>query len=101
MDQKRLCGEIYLINALCNPPRYKIGRTNNFERRFAELSECCPFPLKLVAKFPSQNLVADERFLHQRMAQYRVWGEWFQLPLRYVLDLSWFQPINARLKEVL
>jgi DNA-directed RNA polymerase subunit RPC12/RpoP len=55
----------------------KIGSTDNIERRFRDLSNSCPYPLKL------EYIGVDEGFLepiyHSALSDYRIHGEWFKL----------------------
>jgi hypothetical protein len=84
-------GYVYLIKAQgSNPSRFKIGRTNNVERRLKEIATCGPYPLKIVDYFHTNNCVSAEKQLHEKMGQYRVWGEWFLLPYKYEINLDWF-----------
>jgi len=84
-------GYIYLIKALgSNPTRFKIGRTNNIERRLKEIATCNPYPITLIDSFKVEDSVLSEKSLHQKMDKYRVWGEWFLLPHKYQINLDWF-----------
>ena len=72
-------GFIYLIHAV-GTDRYKIGLTTRHpEARLSELnSSQSPFPLELVDWFETDNVTADEGYLHEKFASYRVHGEWFK-----------------------
>ena len=74
-------GYIYLIKAGSTPPRYKIGRTKDIISRYERLKECCPFPLRMLASRKVKDMVKEEKKLHVEFDKYRVWGEWFELPL--------------------
>ena len=91
-------GYIYLIKAASEPPRYKIGRTKNYHKRFRRLKECCPFPLRLIKVRKVKDMVLEEKILHEKMDKYRVWGEWFILPPEQVLSINdWFTPPSSLL----
>jgi len=72
-------GYIYLIRAV-KTDRYKIGlTTRSVEARFTELnSSQSPFPLELIDWFETDNVTADEGYLHEKFASYRVHNEWFE-----------------------
>lgn len=70
-------GYVYLIEAQ-GINRYKIGRSVNPIARHSLLKKQSPFPLNIVDCFWTPDCVADEKYLHERMADYRVHGEWFE-----------------------
>ena len=76
-------GFIYLIHAV-GTDRYKIGLTTRHpEARLSELnSSQSPFPLELVDWFETDNVTADEGYLHDKFDSYRVHGEWFKFDKR-------------------
>ncbi|NEQ65524.1 MAG: GIY-YIG nuclease family protein [Symploca sp. SIO2D2] len=76
-------GYIYLIRAV-GTDRYKIGlTTRSVEARFAELnSSQSPFPLELIDWFETDDVTADEGYLHEKFASYRVHNEWFSFDKR-------------------
>ena len=57
--------------------RVKIGTTDGLDRRRADLQRCCPSPLLLLAEIDGGYAV--EATLHQRFADARLHGEWFQV----------------------
>lgn len=69
-----------------NTNQYKIGKTNNLNRRWGELQTGCPGELKVIKIWShySKNAVARyERILHRFFTKcgYRIRanGEWFEL----------------------
>lgn len=70
---------VYIIKAN-HRNRYKIGSTNAPERRAGQLRTGSPEPLQHQGWWPGGERM--ERFLHQRLAIYRVFPnlEWFDLP---------------------
>lgn len=60
--------------------RYKIGSSNDTDRRLMELDNR-PFPLVLVAKSELSEQGYDfEMFLHSKLEKFRVCGEWYDFP---------------------
>jgi len=93
-------GYVYLIKVASEPPRYKIGRTKNVHNRFKQLQECCPFPLKIIDYFFTDDMSLREKLLHEKMGKYRVYGEWFLLPPYLLLSLGeWFNPNKPSASE--
>lgn len=71
-------GYVYFIRN-GNTNRYKIGFTNNLDRRFKELdSSQAAHPLELIWAIVADDMKASEYTLHQRFAQHRVYKEWFE-----------------------
>ncbi|MEM9926692.1 MAG: GIY-YIG nuclease family protein [Cyanobacteria bacterium P01_D01_bin.50] len=72
-------GHIYIVHAI-GTNRYKIGLTRrDVETRFRELnSSQSAYPLELMGSISTWNVAEVERELHQRFANYRVHGEWFE-----------------------
>lgn len=83
-------GYVYLI--LCvGTTRYKIGRTADIQQRLIRLQEQSPFPLKLAGLFYADDCFAQEKRLHELAKQYRVRGEWFELPKLWLRQQrEWF-----------
>lgn len=71
-------GWVYLIEAI-GSNRYKIGRTNNVEKRIADLSKQSCFPLVVVGVVFVNNPIEFELNLHKQCGESRVHGEWFHL----------------------
>lgn len=69
---------------------YKIGRTRgtqqNIQRRLNMLRTGCPFQLDVAAIFSLENHNM-ERIVHHTMDEWRVHGEWFDIPENKVTDL--------------
>jgi hypothetical protein len=68
---------VYLIHAE-GTNRYKIGHTNGtLKQRLDGLQTGCPYPLRVLAAYDGGP--HEEMRLHERYADYRVIGEWFEL----------------------
>ncbi len=83
-------GYVYLVQAV-GTSRYKIGRASDANKRFVDLKAQSPFPLKLITAFYVDDVVNQEKRLHQVASAFRVHGEWFELPEAWVNRLNeWF-----------
>jgi hypothetical protein len=73
-------GFIYFIRAVgSEPTRYKIGLTNNLERRVKELNRGqSAFPNEMLWNVAVNDTENAESDLHNRFVHHRVHGEWFQ-----------------------
>lgn len=60
--------------------RYKIGVSIDPESRVKQLSTASPLPVELVASRRYDTAYEVEQALHERYNEYRVIGEWFELP---------------------
>ena len=58
--------------------RYKIGFSDNVERRISELDKR-PFPIKLICKSNILNNAYDEeQKLHNKYSKFRIYSEWYE-----------------------
>lgn len=74
-------GYVYLIKAE-GTNRLKIGYSKDPEKRLLAIqSPQSPFKLKLVYKELVADCASFEKFLHDYYKEYRVFGEWFEIPL--------------------
>lgn len=80
-------GSIYLVQALIPDGYYKIGKSKNPVDRIEKLGVILPFPLKPIHQFKTDNMQRGEAVLHNRYADKRVNGEWFQLTEQDVKDI--------------
>jgi hypothetical protein len=58
--------------------RYKIGWSDDVGVRVRQLQTGCPFEIRVLNVIEGDQ--SGETWLHRRFAQYRVCGEWFELP---------------------
>ena len=74
-------GFVYMIGfADRRLPRYfKIGSASIVQTRLSSLQTSSPFELKVVKAYWVDNMVLEERLLHEKHASARVRGEWFGL----------------------
>lgn len=80
-------GYVYLIRAE-GTDRYKIGRSVNPVARHQTLTKQSPYPLRIAECFWTPDCISDERFLHETLASYRVFGEWFEFDSQYYWGTS-------------
>ena len=71
-------GFVYFLRS-GNTDNYKIGLTNNLDRRLKELnSGQAPYPITLQWSIAVKDTHTAERELHDRFSQNRRHGEWFE-----------------------
>jgi hypothetical protein len=69
-------GYVYLIKF---GEVYKIGNSNNVERRFREIKTQMPYEGKIVHNISTGDPEGIERYWHEFFREKRLKGEWFQL----------------------
>lgn len=70
----------------------KIGKSNDVQKRMANLQSASPVKLHLMASIPTTQPLKLEAGLHEHLKQYRLGGEWFAIPaavLRNTLEALW------------
>jgi hypothetical protein len=70
---------IYIFTANEFDGAYKIGLTNDIERRLADMQTGCPFLLIPIKVYKVDNPTAIEIMLHSFFKKKRIRGEWFRL----------------------
>ena len=60
--------------------RTKIGKTIEINKRITTLSVKMPNPLILFHSIPTNDIHSSEKFFHDRYQEFRMQGEWFDLP---------------------
>lgn len=70
-------GHVYFIQAAHGGP-VKIGRARCVNTRIASLQTAHPYPLQLLAVLPNAGRNVEQR-LHERFADRRLNGEWFDI----------------------
>lgn len=58
----------------------KVGVAIDIKTRMAMLQIGCPYSIKLLHCFQSEDAYADESSIHGELARYHFRGEWFMLP---------------------
>ena len=69
-------GYVYLIKS---GQHYKIGKTNDFQRRFNELKILLPLPAEKIHIIRTNNCQSLEKYWHNRFYEKNTNGEWFLL----------------------
>lgn len=69
---------VYVIEAE-GTGRYKIGWSTNVSKRIKAIQTGCPFKVKLLTVLDSDEIVGAEGWLHKKLSQFNVTGEWFEL----------------------
>ena len=65
---------------------HKIGRTSNIKERISHWLRNPSF--SLVGYYPVENSKKVEKELHSRYSQYKVQGEWFDLPTECIEEIK-------------
>lgn len=76
---------------------YKIGITNNLNKRLKTHQTGCPLKLKYIfaveadiEDFLGREITYLEKFLHNNYASHKIHGEWFCLTYSHLADLCFF-----------
>jgi hypothetical protein len=64
----------------------KIGLANDLQRRFWNMQVNCPYELKILKWWITEDAASAEDCMQSNLEKYRVRGEWFALPAK---ELEW------------
>ena len=67
---------------------YKIGSSNNLERRFRELKTQMPYEGKIIHSISTGDPAGIEAYWHNFFKEHRLRGEWFKLSKK---DIEYFK----------
>ncbi len=95
----------YLYIIRCGRSKfYKIGVTNDLEKRLATHQTGCPYELKIICYFEAdlsdflgREITYLESFLHRNYDDFRVRGEWFELSYGHLSDIAMFLELDREL----
>jgi hypothetical protein len=73
----------------------KIGVANDVDARVLTLQTGCPFKIRLIRSFRSQNAHEEEEAIHELLHRYHVRGEWFKVPHSMIYHLLEGKPWNC------
>lgn len=95
-------GYIYVIRLLDNPHlftdhnikgcSYKIGRSKDVDNRNRLLRVLMPHPSELIVAIPTSDMQWGERYLHGKLADLRMHGEWFRLTRQH---FNWLMNLHS------
>lgn len=83
-------GFIYVLK--CGP-HYKIGLSQNIDKRIEQLSVTPPFDVELIHTIETDDMYNLESFLHDRFSEKRKNGEWFELDKA---DIEYIKGLGAQ-----
>ncbi len=91
---------LYIVRC-CSFNYYKIGITNNIEKRIETLQIGCPFELKFIVAveadmedFLGREITYLEKFLHKNYKHLNLKGEWFEFSEKHISDICCFLADN-------
>lgn len=84
--QKPIQGYIYFIQSTKGV--IKIGRTQHLDKRILNIGLQMPIKPTLIHSFQSNDIVEEEKAIHNQLHEYRLNGEWFKLPKRIIERLK-------------
>jgi hypothetical protein len=76
IEKTKYWGYVYLIKS---GDHYKIGKTNNYNKRLGHLKIQLPNPIKHICSHETEDMDRLEKFYHSKFNHHRLNGEWFNL----------------------
>lgn len=78
-------GGVYLLKS---GPYYKIGKATVFDKRIKHIKLLQPEPVEVIHKIYTHKVDELERYWHQRFANRKKNGEWFELYPEDVIEFK-------------
>jgi hypothetical protein len=85
--KRPMSGWVYILQA---GPFYKIGKTKNVDRRVGQLATLPPFDIEIIHTIKTKDMGQLELELHEKFAEKRKRGEWFELEEG---DIAWLKTL--------
>lgn len=86
-------GYIYILAG--KDGAFKIGRTNNIDRRMAQIKPAMPYKPRLICAFYVDDCQCAEQELHIMYGAKRLNGEWFHLDRKDIEEIAKSLAIGA------
>lgn len=84
--RRKVSGHVYLVEGANGV--YKIGKTSQLHARMNFFEIKLPFDVNLICAIPSEDITTLEKQLHDKYANKRIRGEWFELTEQDVEDIK-------------
>lgn len=99
VSEKKTGGFLYFIKAKDN--LFKIGVTKKSPaRRLSTLQTGCPYEIKLHVALYYDNCREKEREFHKLLAQYRSYGEWYEIDILMLDELIVQELTRSHISDV-
>ena len=73
--------QIYIIK--CNEC-YKVGISNNPQKRLKELQTSNPYKLTIINTYPCDKAIVRESIIHMKLNEWHIRGEWFSASIKMI-----------------
>lgn len=96
----KIDGYVYLLES---GGVYKIGRAKVVDNRIKQIQPKLPHPVELLHTIPCENMAHAEASLHAKYKDFRLNGEWFNLPAQAVAEIraipQWRLPARVKVTK--
>jgi hypothetical protein len=100
-SEKRM-GTVYFFKAIDNT-KVKIGFTKGgIKTRLSSIQHACPFELEIFGQIHTSEPKKIEKEIHDELSNYRLNGEWFDVPLKTLNDvITRYSPKESNYEELI